>query len=377
MMKRRQFMLGASTAAAMLATKSAHALVEPVHVFVPDADNLQYLSFWVAQGSGFFNSEFSVDTFSPPSPQQARAWIDDKKPDVAILPPPLYLQLIADRAPYVLGANLLANDPINLIVRKSVAAEKGITRDIPLRDRLEKLRGVKIGIAPHPPPRLRALYESVGLNADADARTVVIGGRRQNAAFESAQVDALYAHTPFLEQAIVHQDAIVIVDQAGGEVKQLANRQIHALAFSRTFLERRRDDAVEMVRAIARAETLIRTSPFDAANALAKVFPQRDRAEIDLLARLYSSAVPPSPTVSVEGLAPAVLFFPEGEDKPSFDGIDLATFIAPDLARDALKAPAPKSSPLLYEILIGVVLAGALAWRLRAARERYPSEARK
>jgi ABC-type nitrate/sulfonate/bicarbonate transport system substrate-binding protein len=376
-MKRRQFLVGASAVGAMLTTKRARASAEPVHVFVPDADNLQYLSFWVAQASGFFDSNFSVDTFSPPSPQQARAWIDDKKPDVAILPPPLYLQLIADRAPYVLGANLLANDPINLIVRKSVAAEKGITRDIPLRERLEKLRGVKIGIAPHPPPRLRALYSSVGLDADKDATTIVFGGRRQNAAFGSGEVDALYAHTPFLEQAIVHQDAILIVDQSGGEVKELTNRQIHALVFSRSFLANRRDDAVAMVRAIARAQTMIRKSPSDTANALAKAFPQRDRAEVDLLAHLYSSAVPASPIVSVEGLAPAVLFFPEGEDKPSLAGIDLATFVAPDLTRDALKAPALKSSPLLYEILIGAALAAALAWRFRVARVRSPNEAQK
>jgi ABC-type nitrate/sulfonate/bicarbonate transport system substrate-binding protein len=264
-----------------------------------------------------------------------------------------------------------------LIVRKSVALEKGITRDIPLRERLEKLRGVKIGIAPHPPPRLRALYSSAGLDADKDATTIVLGGHRQNAAFGSGEVDALYAHTPFLEQALVHQDAILIVDQSGGEVKELTNRQIHALVFSRTFLANRRDDAVAMVRAIARAETLIRKSPTDAASALAKSFPQRDRAEVDLLARLYSSAVPASPIVSVEGLAPAVLFFPEGEDKPNLDGIDLATFVAPDLTRDALKAPALKSSPVIYEILIGAAVVAALAWRFRVARVRSPNEAQK
>jgi ABC-type nitrate/sulfonate/bicarbonate transport system substrate-binding protein len=223
---------------------------------------------------------------------------------------------------------------------------------------------------------LRALYESVGLDAGKDAETVTIGGRRQNAAFAAGQVDALYAHTPFLEQAIVHQDAIVIVDQAGGEVKELSNRQIHALTFSRSFLERRREDAVAMVRAIARAQTLIRKSPSDTANALAKRFPQRDRAEIDLLAHLYSSAVPASPIVSVEGLAPALLFFPEGEDKPSLAGIDLSTFVAPDLARDATKGSAPKSS-LVYEMLIGVGVLAAMAWRFRAARSRGPTGAQK
>ncbi|MEO7112385.1 MAG: ABC transporter substrate-binding protein [Polyangiaceae bacterium] len=378
-MKRRQFLSGLSATGLMLATTRARASNDPVHVFVPDADNLQYMSFWLALAAGFFDSGFSVDVFSPPSPQQARAWIDDKKPDVAVLPPPLYLQLISDRAPYVLGANLLANDPIELIVRKSIASAKGISRDLPLRERLEKMRGVKIGIAPHPPPRLRALYASVGLDADKDATTLTFGGHRQNAAFQTGEVDALYAHTPFLEQALTHQDAQIVVDQAGGEVKDLANRQIHALTFSRSFLQTRRADAVAMVGAIARAETMLRTSPDKAVSALAKYFPKVEREQLALITKIYSSAIPASPIVSVEGLTPALLFFPEGEDKPSLQGIDLTTFVAPDLTRDAIAAIAQKKGPppLLLELILGGAVIGALAWKFRAARLRDPNVGQK
>ena len=71
---------------------------------------------------------------------------------------------------------------------------------------------------------------SVGLDADKDVEMVILRGKEQNAAFHAGEVDALYAHTPYLEQAIVQDDAVVLVDQGRGEVAVLANRQIHCLA---------------------------------------------------------------------------------------------------------------------------------------------------
>ncbi len=373
-MKRREFLAGAITSTLALSTTRARASAT-VRVLVPDPDNLQYMAFWLAKALFFPGAGIDVEIVSPPIPQQALAWIDDEKPDAAVLPPPMYLELVANRAPWVLGANLLANDPIDLVVRKSVADAKGVTRDMPIRERLEKLRGVKIGIAPHPPPRLRALYKSVGLDANKDATTITIHGKGQNAAFERGDVDALYAHTPYVEKALVHQDAVLIVYQNGGEVKELANRQIHALTFSRAFLNARHDDAQAMVRAVARAETLLRDTPADAVAPLQKAFPDRDPAEIDRIVHLYSPAMPATPKVSVDGFAPAVLFFPEGEAPPNLSGIDLASFVAPELVQEK---PADRSPALAYAgSALALVALAALAVKLRSSRPRDPNEARK
>lgn len=366
-MKRRAFLTGTIASGIALTTRRARANVH-VSVLVPDPDNLQYMSFWLAKALFFSNDGIDVEIVSPPVPQQALAWIEDKKPDAAVLPPPMYLELVANRAPWVLGANLLANDPIDLVVRKSVADAKGITRDLPIRERLERLRGVKIGIAPHPPPRLRELYKSVGLDAAKDATTITIHGKGQNAAFERGEVDALYAHTPYVEKALVHQDAVLVVYQNGGEVKELANRQIHALTFSRAFLNAHHEDAQAMVSGVARAETMLRNSPGDAVAPLQKAFPDRDPAEVDRIVHLYSPAIPATPKVTTDGFAPAVVFFPEGEDPPKLDGIDLASFIAPELTQEK---PADRSPKLAYASgAVALVALAALAYKLKTRRDK-------
>ena len=160
--------------------------------------------------------------------------------------------MISERCPWVLVANLLENDAINLVVRRTVAEERQLSKDLPLKERLKKLAGIRVGVAPNPPARLRALFAAEGLDADRDVEMVILRGREQNEAFADGRVDALYAHTPYLEKALVDQDAVMIVNQSAGEAPQLAVRQIHALLVSRRMANAERETVVALTRAIAR-----------------------------------------------------------------------------------------------------------------------------
>jgi len=136
----------------------AAARAETVRVIVPDT-SLQYLTFWVAEGAGLFRNEgIHIETFIPAAPQATPQAVTDGKAEVAVLPPPVYLELIDRKVPIPLIANLMRNDPINLVVRKSVLDARHVSLGAPLGQRLRALRGIKIGIASNPPPRLRALY---------------------------------------------------------------------------------------------------------------------------------------------------------------------------------------------------------------------------
>src|SRR5215469_548535 len=114
--------------------------------------------------------------------------------DVAVLPPPMFLGMMAEEKPILLFASLLANEPIDLVVRKDVAEARHLSLAAPLAERLRALKGIKVGVAGGPPPRLRTLFASVGMNADEDIETVLVWGRDQVQAFASRQVDALFAH---------------------------------------------------------------------------------------------------------------------------------------------------------------------------------------
>ena len=90
-----------------------------VRVVVPTPDNLQQMNFWIAKGAGFFKDEgLDVEVIVPPNPLGTGQFILQGRADIAVLPRPQYLRLIGQEQPVLLFANLLQNDPINLILRK-------------------------------------------------------------------------------------------------------------------------------------------------------------------------------------------------------------------------------------------------------------------
>jgi NitT/TauT family transport system substrate-binding protein len=182
----------------------------PVTIEVPSKSNLQFFTLWVALGSGFFQEEglepwLIVDE----TPRNAGQYLLDGKADIALLQPPMFLGRMAEEKPIVLFASLLANEPINLVVRKEIADARKIPLHASLRERLQAMRGLRIGVAGEPPPRLRSLFKSVGMDADRDLEIVIVDGPGQVQAFADNKVDGLFAHTPYLETAIVNYHAAV------------------------------------------------------------------------------------------------------------------------------------------------------------------------
>ncbi len=356
----------------------ARAATRDVKVLVPDGDNLQYMAFWLAKGAGFFADEgVDVTIVVPTTPQEARAYFERGEANVAVLPPPVYLELMGARFPLVLVCNLLQNDPINLVVSGSVWTARKLSRDLPVRERLALLRGLKVGVAPHPPARLRAMFAAYGLDADHDIEMRIFHGKEQNDAFARGEVDALFAHTPYVEKALVDQGAQLLVNISGGEVPSLAGRQIHALVFTRAFAEGSPSTAAAMARAIARAETMLHADHAGAAAALTRSIAGAELRLVRPIVDLYAPAVPDTPVVTAEGFGPALLYFPTGRPAPSLAGLDLSTFVAPKFAREA---SAPRSSPAVTWAPAIAALIAALVFllvlrRRAAARSATPPRA--
>ena len=355
---RRLAALIAVIAVAVSTFASSAAAGEHLTVLVPKDNNLQFMSFWVAKAGGYFEREgLDVELLVPSAPQQAEAMFESGRTEAAILAPPMYLRFIGSKVPIVLVANLLRNDPIDLIVKREILDARHLTPSMPLKDRLRGLRGLRLGVAPHPPTRLRTLFASEGLDVDKDLTLVILHGKEQNAAFTEGKVDALYAHTPYLEKAIVHDDAVVLVEQTRGEFKGLANRQIHCLVFRRSIAAARPAVVLAAVRAIAAAEKSIHASQKDTVDLLAKAFPARERLELETIVRLYEPAIPDAPDVHVEDIAPALALFPDGLPKPDLASIDLAPYVGTTLGAQAAKPPEEDGSHRARGITLAVAVA--------------------
>lgn len=311
---------------------------DAIRVVIPTGDNLQFMSFWTALGAGFFGDEgLDVVVIVPPNPLGTGQFLLQGRAEIGVLPPPMYLPLIAEEEPILVFANLLQNDSINLIVRKEVTEERQLSPDAPLAEKLNAMQGLRVGVAPGPPVRLRLLFKSVGLDADKDVEMVIIHGASQNDAFSNGTIDALYAHTPYLEEALVGQEAVLIVNQSAGEVPELTNRQMHSLVTTQSYASANPEVLVALTRALHRAQQLVHTDQLATAGAILNSGIQRLEPErLKTIIAIYEPAIPPTPEVSVDGALKALELFPDHQTPPDLSGIDLTIYVDPQFAQQAV-----------------------------------------
>jgi NitT/TauT family transport system substrate-binding protein len=305
------------------------AAAETIRVGIPERGNLQYIAFWIAQGAGLFRAEgLDIEVVVPDAPNMSGMILMQRRVDIALLQPPVYLGLIAEQQPFVLFASLLANDPVNLIVRADVAARLKIDPRAPLADRLRALKGLKVGVAPEPPRRMRILFAEAGMNADTDTQIVIRRAEDQIEALTSGVVDALYTHSPSLEDALVRLGAVMVVNQSGGEVAALRDGQIHSLGATKEYVAAHPDVIQKVTRAIARAQKLLRDDPGAAVKALAAAgIDAPTPKHLETIVNLYRPAVPATPRVSAAAIERNARLYPARPTMPDFTKVKTADFV--------------------------------------------------
>jgi NitT/TauT family transport system substrate-binding protein len=314
---------------AMEATADPHTPTA-VRIGVPEPTNLQFLTYWVAVGAGHFEDlGLDVELVAPPMPAQAPQFLLQNRVDATVLMAPLYLGMIADRHPVKLFANLLANDPINLVVDRSVASSLNLSATAPLAERLNAIRGLRIGVAENASARTRVLFESVGMDPEQDVDIVELHGPEQIPAFTSGQVDALHTHTPFLEQALVDHNGFLLVNQSAGEVPELADLAIHTMVTTDAYLAANRRAVTAMAIAIYRAQRLLHTNPTAAVQAIQNSgVPNLVLPRLAAIVELYRHAVPFSLSVDPESVIRTADLFEGRPNHPDFTQIDVRDYLA-------------------------------------------------
>jgi len=295
------------------------------------------MSFWIAQGAGLFKAQgLDVEIVVADVPNQSGMLLMQGRVDVALMQPPVYLGLIAEQHPFVMFASLLANDPINLIVRADVAGKLGLDRRAPLVDRLKAIQGLRIGVAPEPPRRLRVLFAQAGMNADRDLQVAIRRGEDQIEALTSGSVDGLYAHTPYLEDALVRLGAVMLVNQSSGEIAPLANNQIHSLGATKSYVAAHPGVILKVTRAIAAAQRLLHRDTQAAIDALGNAgITAPTPQHLETIVNLYRPAVPKTPHVSAAAVERNATLYPARPTMPDFTRVRAADFVAPSFAEQA------------------------------------------
>ena len=322
--------------------QAAEARRLDVRIEVPGANNLQFFTLWVAVGARLFQAEgLEPKIVVAAGPRSTGTLLFRGEADVALLPPPMFLGMMAEDRPVRLLASLLANEPINLVVRKEVAEARGLSARAALAQRVQAIKGVKIGLAGEVTPRLRALAKTASLDADKDFRLVTVPGPGQVQAFADGTVDALFAHTPYLETALVRYGAVLVVQTSNGEVPELADGQVHALATTAARAAENPDLIRRVTRAIYAAQRLIHSDQRATVDAIiASGATKADRAMVDAIVAVYGPAVPQTPRISLTGIERDAVLYPAHPRAPDFTKVKAADYVAAAFAEQAVSAPA-------------------------------------
>jgi len=317
-------LLGASGASAQ-----PSASLQPVRIEVPAATNLQFLALWVAIGGGCFEKEgLKPQIIVAASPRETGQLMLHGGAEVALLPPPMFLGYIEEHEPIQLFASLLANEPINIVVSGQAANARNLSAKVSLKERLLALKGLKIGLASEVTPRLKAIYDAAGLDVGKDITRVVIAGPDQVQAFADGKVDALFAHTPYLETALTEHHGFLVVEASHGEVAALADGEIHTLATSKETAAKNPVMIERVRRAIADAEAIIHSSPETTLRALAAygAIHEPEKA-LSTIVAIYGPAVPRTPAVSVAAIQHDAQLYPAHPKAPDFTKVRTADFV--------------------------------------------------
>src|SRR5207245_8417371 len=157
--------------------------------------------------------------------------------------------------------------PLNIVLTRRTAAWRGLTAGLPVAEAVRSLRGLKIGVARGPTDRLRALCAWAGMRV-SDVELVTLPGPEQNPAVAAGSVDGLYAHTPYLERALVDDGGVLVVHASSGGAAPVRGAQVHALVASRVFAEEAPSVVADLVAALGAAQALLRHKDAQAVEAL-------------------------------------------------------------------------------------------------------------
>ncbi len=160
--------------------------------------------------------------------------------------------------------NFYSRNLIGVVISTAAAQKSGVSSTAPLKERLQVLKGLKIGMT-RPgsltDKQVRHLLRLGGLGPD-DAEVVAIGGPSSLlSALERGLIDGFAISVPHYLVAAKRGKAVVWVDNAKGDDPSIDPFMMESLLTTKEFAESNPEVVRAMVRAIKRAVDDIATKP--------------------------------------------------------------------------------------------------------------------
>ncbi|MGH2428132.1 MAG: ABC transporter substrate-binding protein [Candidatus Limnocylindria bacterium] len=269
--------------------------VEPTRVQVVSAPNVFLSALYIAQDDGIFAEEsLEVEIVEIESGADSVAALVSGNAQFADIGFDDLVTLSQEgEESLVMVHNILNRVTLTLVMRTDVAEELGISRDSPLEERWAALEGLRLGITSPGAPTdkyMRYYLRQAGLNPDADAEIIAIGGGASLlAALESDQIDAYHLSPPTPYVAETEGFGTVLIDGPSGDVPQFADFLYTGWASNRDWAAENPEAAQAFSRAIARAMEKVQS---DSAGVSAQILPYIGSEDQEVTERTLEALLP-------------------------------------------------------------------------------------
>lgn len=216
-----------------------------------------------------------------------------------------------------------------LVLSRKAAEDTKVSPTAPVAERIKALEGLLIG-STSATSNFTLGIKCAMATAKGTPRLTFMSQPAMVAALESGAVQGFIASAPFYGIPAVKGTGVIWLSGPKGEYPEGCATTYAATINSSMAYAKANPEAIKRVRAVfADFADAVRSRPDDVKGAIGKLFPDIDRATIDLLFQseaLGYSAKPPT----AEGLAKEVAFVKaSGVPVPNLDSIDPAKLLVP------------------------------------------------
>ena len=273
---------------------------------------IQTMALHTALEGGFFERHgLDVTLTTMGNPMDLMRAVRMGQSDLAVVPPHLVANSLSSPRPLVAIGAIGGSTPLNVVIGTEAAAQRGLTADSPLEERLLGLKGLRLA---HPPGPLgvntaKAVVEAAGLDPAQDVELVPTAGEDEAGALREGLIDAFVGHHPYLEEVIVDGTAIMLLHLTGGELPSIGAFPNQVLALSPDSIARNEDALRAVLAALQEAQRAIREDPAVATQALAAAFRDLSADVLEQGVSIYAPGVPESPVITEEAYQTALRIF--------------------------------------------------------------------
>jgi NitT/TauT family transport system substrate-binding protein len=266
-------------------------------------DGLHICAIHIAMGCGAFKEEgLEVELVDVNSgPRQVAALMGGS----ALFAPLGLIHAIkinAEGGTLTAAANMFAMLDLHVVLSKAAIAKAGITKDMPVDEKVRRMKGLRIGITSPgstTDTMARTLFKARGMDPDTTITLQPLGGgSNMLAALEKGATDGFVWSAP--QPQIAEQKGLgeIVIDPFQRSVPEIVDVPYEVMAINRATMKENDDVIRRSIRAMTKGYKFAREKPDDTLKIMQARFPNFDAEVLKAAWKRYAEAVPKSPVIT-------------------------------------------------------------------------------